>query len=67
MNFSPDGNRMFLFYLNPDSPDGSRRHHPRAWKSWRKRGFLLSPTAQLTLLGSDSASPWNRGKICLKY
>jgi len=41
----------------PDSPDGSRRHHPRAWKSWRKRGFLLSPTAQLTLLGSDSASP----------
>ena len=30
-------------HINPDSPDGSRRHLPRAWKSWRKRGFLFHP------------------------
>ena len=42
--------------FNPDSPDGSRRYHPRAWKSWRKHRFLLSPAARFTFSASDLAS-----------
>ena len=42
--------------LSPDSPDGSRRYHPRAWKSWRKHRFLLSPAARFTFSASDLAS-----------
>jgi FkbM family methyltransferase len=48
--FDPWAGSLYAVRSIPDSPYRSMRHHRRAWKSWRKREFLLSPAARLHFL-----------------
>src|SRR3712207_9291012 len=43
--------------INPDSPDGLRRHVRKPRKSGRKRGFLLSPAVRPHVLQPDLGKP----------
>src|SRR5215213_1112894 len=38
-----EGDKPGTYDINPDSPDGSRRHHPKAWKSWENVDSYFHP------------------------